>query len=56
MAPNVTVIYCLCEILLLLEDFEAHCLGAEFLNVDRLGCQWIHYKFICSLTINISLM
>ena len=55
MVPNVTVIYCLCYILLFIENLDTHCLGTEFLNLDRLGCQWIYYKFVCSLTMNISL-
>ena len=44
--PNVTVIYCLCEILLLLENLDTHCLSVEFLNLDRLGCQCFLYMFI----------
>ena len=56
MVPTVTVIYCLSEILLLLENFDTHCLSVEFLNMDRLGCQCIPYMFIYKLTMNISLM
>ena len=56
MFPTVTVIYCLCEILLLLENLETHCLSIEFLNLGRLGCQCIPYMFIYRLTMNISLM
>ena len=56
MVPNVTVIYCLSEILLLLENSDTHCLSVEFLNFDRLGCQCIPYMFIYRLTMNISLM
>ena len=43
MVPNVTVIYCLCEILLLFENLDTHCLSVEFvfLNLDRLGCQCV---------------
>ena len=40
MVPNVTVIYCLCEILSML---DVQCLSVEFLNLDRLGCQCIPY-------------
>ena len=43
MVPNVTVIYCLSEILLLLENLDTHCLSVEFLNWDRLGYQCILY-------------
>ena len=56
MVPNLTVIYCLCEKLLLLENLDTHCLSVEFLNLDRLGCKCILYMFICRLTMNISLM
>ena len=56
MVPNVTVIYCLSEILLLFENLDTHCLSVEFLNLDRLGCQYIPYMFIYRLTMNISLM
>ena len=56
MVPNVTVIYCLSEILLLLENLDTNCLSEEFLNVDRLGCQCIPYMFNYRLTMNISLM
>ena len=56
MVPTVTVIYCLSEILLLLENLDTHCLSVEFLNVDRLGCQCIPYMFIYRLTMNISLI
>ena len=56
MVPNVTAIYCLSEILLLLENLDTHCLSIDFLNLDRLGCQCIPYMFICRLTMNISLM
>ena len=56
MVPNVTVIYCLSEILLILENLDTHCLSVEFLNLDRLGCQCIFYMFIYRLTMNISLM
>ena len=56
MVPNVTVIYCLSEILLLLENLDTHCLSVEFLNLDRPGCQCIPYMFIYRLTMNISLM
>ena len=56
MVPTVTVIYCLSEILLLLENLDTHCLRVEFLNVDRMGCQFIPYMFIYNLTMNISLM
>ena len=56
MVPTVTVIYCLSEILLLLEDLDTHCLSVEFLNLNRLGCQCIPYLFIYRLTMNISLM
>ena len=31
MVPDVTVIYCLSEILLLLENLDTHCLSVEFL-------------------------
>ena len=54
--PNVTVIYCLSELLLLLEDLDTHCLSVKFLNLDRLECQCIPYRFIYRLTTNISLM
>ena len=33
--------YCLCEILLLLKDTDTHCLGVEFLDLDRLRCQLV---------------
>ena len=56
MVPNVTVIYCLSEIPLLLENLDTHCLSVEFLNLNRLGCQCITYMFIYRLTMNISLM
>ena len=56
MVPNVTVIYCLSEILLLLENLDTHCLSVEFLNLDRLGCQYFPYKFNNRFTVNISLM
>ena len=56
MVPNVTVIYCLSEILLLLENLDTHCLSVEFLNLDRLRCQCIPTMFIYNLTMNISLM
>ena len=56
MVPTVTVIYCLSEILLLLEDLDTHCLSVEFLHLNRLGCQCISYLFIYRLTMNISLM
>ena len=56
MVPTVTVIYCLSEILLLLENLDTHCLSVEFLNVDRLEWQCIPYMFIYGLTMNISLM
>ena len=46
MVPNVTMIYCLSEILLLLENLDTHCLSVEILNLDRLGCQCIPYTFI----------
>ena len=52
MVLNVTVIYCLCEILLLLENLDTHCLGVEFLNLARLGCQYIPYMLIYRLTMN----
>ena len=56
MVPNVTVIYCLSEILLLLENLDTHCPSVEFLNLDRRGCQCIPYMLIYRLTMNISLM
>ena len=56
MVPNVTVIYCLTEILLLLENLDTHCLSVEFLNLDRLGCQCIPTMFIYRLTMDISHM
>ena len=56
MVPNVTVIYCLSEKLLLLENLDTHCLSVEFLNLDRLRCQCIPTMFIYNLTMNISLM
>ena len=56
MIPNLTVIYCLSEILLLFEDLDTHCLSVAFLNSDRLGCQCTPTMFIYRLTINISLM
>ena len=56
MVPNVTGIYCLCEILLLLENLNTHCLSVEFLNLDRLGRQCIPYMLIYRITMNISLM
>ena len=56
MVPNVMVIYCSCEILLLLENSDTHCLSVEFLNLDRLGCQCFSYMFIYILTMIISLM
>ena len=56
MVPNVTVIYCLSEILLLLENLDTHCLSVEFLNLDRLECQCIPTVYIYRLTMNISLM
>ena len=56
MVPNVTVIYCLSEILLLLKNLDTDCLSVEFLNIDRLGCQCIPFMFIYRLTMNISLM
>ena len=56
MVPTVTVIYCLSEILLFLENLDTHCLRVEFLNVDRMGCQFIPYMLIYNLTMNISLM
>ena len=56
MVPNVTVIFCLSEILLLLGNLDTHCLSVKFLNLDRLGCQCIPYMFIYRLTVNISLM
>ena len=46
MVTNVTVIYCLCEILLSLENLDTHCLSVDFLNLDRLGYQCIPYMFI----------
>ena len=46
MVPNVTVIYCLSEIILLLENLDMHCISVEFLNLDRLECQCIPYMFI----------
>ena len=36
MVLNVTVIYCLYEILSLLENLNTQCLSVEFLNLDRL--------------------
>ena len=36
MVPNVTAIYCLSEILLLLENSDTHCLSVKFLNLFRL--------------------
>ena len=54
--PNVTTIYCLCEILLLFENLDTDCLSIEFLNLDRLGCQCNRYIFIHILTMNNSLM
>ena len=54
--PSVTVIYYLCEILMLLENLDTHSFSVEFLNLDRLGCQCIPYMLICRLTMNISLM
>ena len=56
MVPNVTVIYCLSEILLLLENLDTHCLSVEFLNLDRLRCQCIPTVYIYRSTMNISLM
>ena len=56
MVPTVTVIKCLSEILLLLEILDTHCLSVEFLNLDRLGCQYIPYMFIYGFTVNISLV
>ena len=56
MVPNVTVIYCLSEILFLLENLDTRCLSVDFLNLDRLGCQCIPYILIYRLTMNISLM
>ena len=56
MVPNVTAIYCLSEILLLLEHMDTNCLSVEFLNLDHLRCQYIPYMFINRLTMNISLM
>ena len=58
MVPNVTVIYCLSGILLLLENVDTHCLSVVILNLARLGCQCqcIPYMFIYSLTMNISRM
>ena len=56
MVPNVTVIFCLSKIFLLLENLDTHCLSVKFLNLDRLGCQCIPYMFIYRLTMNISLM
>ena len=56
MIPNLTVIYCLSEILLLLEDLDTHCLSVAFLNLDRLGSQCTHTMFIYRLTINTSLI
>ena len=56
MVPTVTAIYCLSEILLLLENLDTHCLSVEFLNLDRLGYQCIPYMFIYRFTMNISLM
>ena len=53
MVPNVTVIYCFCEILLLLENYDTHCLSVEFLNLDRMGCQcipYINYEYITNVT------
>ena len=41
MVPNVTLIYCLSEIFLLLENLDTHCPSVEFLNLDRRGCQCI---------------
>ena len=46
MVPTVTMIYCLPEILLLLENLDTHRLSVEIFNVDRLGCQCIPYMFI----------
>ena len=46
-------IYCLSEILLLLENLDRHCLSVEFLNLARLGCQCIPYMFIYRLTMTI---
>ena len=54
--PSVTAIYCLCEILLLLENLNTDCLSVESLNLDRLGCQCNSYIFIYILTMNNSLM
>ena len=56
MVPNVTVIYCLSEILLLLENLDTHCLSVDILYWDRLGWQYILNMFIYRLTMNISLM
>ena len=49
MVPNVTVKYCLCEILSML---DTQCLSVEFLNLDRLGCQCISYYIYFYLRIN----
>ena len=56
MVPNVTVIYCLCVILLLLENLDTHCLSVECLNLDRLGFQCFPNMFIYRLTMNTSPM
>ena len=45
MIHNVMVKYCLYGINLLLEDLDTRCFGVEFLNVNHLGCQWIHCLF-----------
>ena len=56
MIPNVTVIYCLCGILLLLENLDTHRLSVEFINLVRLGCKCIPYMSIYRLTMHISLL
>ena len=49
-------VYCLSEILLLLENLDIQFLSVEFLNLARLGCQCIPYISIYRLTMNIPLM
>ena len=56
MVRNVTVIYFMSEIILLLENLDTHCFSVEFLNLDRHGCQCTPFMFIYRLTINILLM
>ena len=55
---NLTMIYCLCEILLLLENLDTLCLSVEFLNLGPPGMSMyslyvqlqINYEYITHVT------